>query len=257
MPKVAPKDEEVKSADVVEETLATSPKGEVATAVKPDQTVAAISGDFDASDVNYPYLKLYSGQGTYASEIDGKVGDMIISSPLLTSVVANSENPLECIVLSLNKSYRERMAYDANMIPRAFQTRDEYLAEGFTDRDIDNVASMILLIKRPETVVKNSSDSALDIFFQQEFMGSKWCMARCIANGNQYNTIGKPLYTFAMMASDPALALRPFRVKIGCTVEVSKTTGAKYGKFRVNINPNKIDGQVEALQESSMGEFLK
>ena len=35
MPKVAPKDEEVKPADVVEETLATPQKGEVATAVKP------------------------------------------------------------------------------------------------------------------------------------------------------------------------------------------------------------------------------
>lgn len=225
----------------------------------PRQELASINnyqsfeGETDASDIQIPYLKLWQASSEEA-KLDNPVGSL--GAFLLNGlVVAERNNPLECIVLKAKKCYREFIPFNERqpgVFAKTWNTKEEYEAEGFTKEQVNRALAMWLLIKKPEGIKDASTtQDDLDALFTIDFMGDQWTLARYTPEGNQYTGVGAPFIQFMILKGAKTGSLA-YRVQIGAQRAVSRDGKHSYAKAYLKFKPHPVEGQVEAIQEMGL-----
>jgi len=126
--------------------------------------IGAVTGDISQNDVIMPRLFIAYGVGQLAEFFNP--GDLILNKE---HQIAAKEQPLECVVLSCNKYYKENKAYDPNdrELPRVLPSEKAVRDAGFTTiwsdhpekprarirPDYQPASTMTLLLKKPEDLV--------------------------------------------------------------------------------------------------------
>lgn len=213
----------------------------------------SFEGETDASDIQIPYLKLWQASCDEAKleEPIGSLGAFLLNG----LVVAERNNPLECIVLKARKFFREYIPYNERqpgVYAKTWNTKEEYEAEGFDKSQVNRALAMWLLVKKPQGIKDASTtEDDLDALFTIDFMGDQWTLARYTPEGNQYTGVGAPFIQF-MMLKGSKLGSLPFRVQIGAQRAVSRDGKNSYAKAFLKFKPHPVEGQVEAIQEMGL-----
>lgn len=127
-----------------------------------NESSGAVEGEFDASDVRFPYLRIVAGSGRLSEMFQSSsviLGDDVLLPP------PNPQNPdpshmFRFVPLHIKKSYRENLSkdeMDAGQLPRTVDTLQEVTNYGGTIQWIDNVkpswapmATIQMLVEAPE-----------------------------------------------------------------------------------------------------------
>lgn len=216
-------------------------------------TYQSFEGETDASDIQIPYLKLWQASSEEA-KLDTPVGSL--GAFLLNGlVVAERNNPLECIVLKAKKFFREHIPFNERqpgVFAKSWNTKEEYEAEGYDKSQVNRALAMWLLIKKPEGIKDASTtEDDLDALFTIDFMGAQWTLARYTPEGNQYTGVGAPFIQFMMLKGAKTGSLA-YRVQIGAQRAVSRDGKNSYAKAFLKFKPHPVEGQVEAIQEMGL-----
>jgi hypothetical protein len=176
-----------KKKDTKEETPATT---EVATTGGGDITSYNGPGGsgWDVQDIRIPYLSLVQKSGNLSNEFSP--GSFVFNKEL---VVADGKEPVEITVLRADKYFVEDIDYDPDIRPKRFNTREEFLAEGYSlsyeaEMRVKEAAELVALIPVEEQhAVFTSGDG-------QGYVRAAW-----ICQSSAFGTVGRTVAT-AMMA---------------------------------------------------------
>jgi len=110
--------------------------------------VGGFHGEFDTSDMRRPYLSICGPSSATFKEDPTLLGQYI-----LNKTVPLGET-IRCVFFAASKRYVEDLPYDpdAKNFPKSFNTRAEYVAAGFSDSQMKDVADLDLLIEVPGDV---------------------------------------------------------------------------------------------------------
>ena len=178
--KKAPEKEETETTE-----LATSPNAELHAYNGPG------GSGWDVEDIRIPYFSLVQKTGTLSNDFDP--GGFVFNKEIL---VGDGKEPLEITVLRADKYFVEDCEFDPEIRPKRFNTRDEFLAEGFSleyeaERRVKEAAELVVLIPvdvEHATLTKGEGKKA------EGFVRALW-----IVQSSAFKTVGRTVAT-AMMA---------------------------------------------------------
>lgn len=211
-------------------------------------------GETDASDIQIPYLKLWQASSEEAKQEQpiGSIGAFLLNG----LVVAERNNPMECIVLKAKKYFREAIPYNERqpgVYAKSWDTREEYEAAGFDKSQVNRALAMWLLVKKPVGIKDESTtEDDLDALFTIDFMGDQWTLARYTPEGNQYTGVGAPFIQFMMLRGNKGGGPLSYRVLIGAQRAMSRDGKNSYAKAYLKFKPHPIEGQLEAIKEMGL-----
>ena len=189
MAKKSFKKEEVKTAEVTEESAVVAQEETQTTAISTLRT-GEITGDIDRSDISFPRLNVVQGIGNL-SEIFAK-GDIVYNKEVLLYSQAENDNPLEVTVLSFKKYYMESIPYDPDIFPEIYNTRKEVIAAGLSPDwvgkikpEVTKCADLMVVIKRPERADK--------LLFPFEYKGERYTLAMWTVSSTAYSKVATPV----------------------------------------------------------------
>ena len=118
-------------------------------------SLGQVEGSVDRGDLIIPRLSIVHGVGPLSEVFDA--GDLVLNRDTL---LVAKEEPISLTVLSIKKTYEERLAYDANgPRPKAWDSREELVADGLHTEWKNNepppvreVAAILCLIEKPEGI---------------------------------------------------------------------------------------------------------
>lgn len=162
-----------------------------------------IEGDWDASDVKFPAVKIVQGSGELSQRYNmGSVilGDEeLLPSPDLK--MPRPEHVFRFVPVVLTKQFRENLSKeeaDSGAMPRIVNSLAEVEALGGTTQWINDVkpswspsARILLLVERPENLPGSGSDHP---GFALEIGGKLYAPAVYYASGSSYTSLAKTLF---------------------------------------------------------------
>jgi hypothetical protein len=176
-----------KKKDTKEETPATT---EVAPAGGGDITSYNGPGGsgWDVQDIRIPYLSLVQKSGNLSNEFSP--GSFVFNKEL---VVADGKEPIEITILRADKYFVEDIDYDPDIRPKRFNTREEFLAEGYSlnyeaEMKVKEAAELVVLLPVDEQHAVFTTESG------QGYVRAAW-----ICQSSAFGTVGRTVAT-AMMA---------------------------------------------------------
>jgi len=185
-----------------------------------DLAVAAGShaqGDFNASDIIMPELRLAQGAGAWGDWAKGK---LIIDNEY------EIEKPATVTVLSYKKSYVEYVPFGSDDTSRFFETEAELLEAGLSLKWVDNQRPSANALMDTMICVHGGAE-ADPIEFPYEFEGNRYLFCAWRIKGTSYATAAKPIVT-----ADATFLKNNIRGG-SFTMEPKKVDGAK-GSYWVN-----------------------
>lgn len=242
------------SDEALELTACECPDSEEKQELANVDSYSAFEGETDASDIQIPYLKLWQSSSEEAKQENpiGSLGAFLLNG----LVVAERNNPLECIVLKAKKYFREAIPYNERqpgVFPQSWNTKEEYEAAGFDKSQVNRALAMWLLVKKPVGIKDASTtEDDLDALFTIDFMGDQWTLARYTPEGNQYTGVGAPFIQFMMLRGHGRGGCLPYRVQIGAQRAVSRDGKNSYAKAFLKFKPHPVENQLEAIAEMGL-----
>ena len=116
-----------KPSAVKEEEIETT----TAVAVTEKAAISAYNGPggsgWDVEDIRIPYFSLVQKTGTLSNEFDP--GGFVFNKELW---IGDGKEPVQITVLRADKYFVEDCEFDPEIRPKRFNTREEFLAEGFS-----------------------------------------------------------------------------------------------------------------------------
>lgn len=143
---------------------------------------------WDVADIRIPYLSLVQKSGNLSNEF--APGSFVFNKEL---VVADGKEPIELTVLRADKYFVEDIDYDPDIRPKRFNTREEFLAEGYS---LDYNAEMKVK-EAAELVVLVPVEKEHAVFTDKDDTG--YVRAAWICQSSAFGTVGRTVAT-AMMA---------------------------------------------------------
>ena len=146
---------------------------------------------WDIEDIRIPYFSLVQKTGMLGNEFDP--GGFVFNKELC---VGDGKEPIEITVLRADKYFVEDCEFDPEIRPKRFNTREEFLAEGFSlefeaERRVKEAAELVVLIP----VDKEHAT----LFFGTGKKEVGFVRALWIVQSSAFNTVGRTVAT-AMLA---------------------------------------------------------
>jgi hypothetical protein len=142
---------------------------------------------WDVQDIRIPYLSLVQKTGTLSNEFTP--GSFVFNKEF---VVADGKEPIEITVLRADKYFVEDIDFDPDIRPKRFNTRDEFLAEGYSleygaEMKVKEAAELVVL-------VPVATEHAVFSYEDDSFVRAAW-----ICQSSAFGTVGRTVAT-AMIA---------------------------------------------------------
>jgi hypothetical protein len=163
-----------------------------------DESGGAFEGEFDASDLKHPTLKIVQGSGPLSKKF--AVGSVILGEDLLLPVQADPKAAAPAfrfIPVHMLKQFRENLpegSYEQGIMPRVVHSMAEVESYGGTTLWIDGQkpswgasARCLLLVQRPE----NSDHPG----FAFEYDGALWAPAIYFCAGGSYKRFAAKIFS--------------------------------------------------------------
>lgn len=201
----------------VEESTAVAPAD-----VSSLMTVGAVTGSVSPRDLLIPRLSIVQSVG-HLSEVFTP-GDIVLNNEVrLMAYNKEKVSVLECLVLSIAKSYEERLPYSpTGPWPQKFKTLEEVLAAGLTldwvkgkpEPTAREVAETLILLKKPKDVECVS--------FSYTLGNAEYALAVWTLRSTAYSRAAKKIFSAA-------------------AIELHKT-GLESGKWTLSTSREQING---------------
>jgi hypothetical protein len=122
------------------------------------QGVGGFSGEFGTNDMRRPYLSICGPSSATFKDDPTLLGQFILNKTIPLGEV------IRVVFFHAAKRYVEDLPYDpdAKTIPKSFNSRAEYVAAGFSDSQMKDVADLDLLVEVPGDV--EGVDELADLF---------------------------------------------------------------------------------------------
>ncbi len=134
-------------------------------------------GEFDASDVNIPYLALVNKSGKLIDDFPNSLGNFIFDKSF------DLGKPISIIVAKVRKYFVESVDFDDDILPKRFETKAEAVESGL---DYYEQADLDLLVE-----VDADSDSDFASMAQFEHEEKAYILARySVKKGGYKATVG-------------------------------------------------------------------
>jgi len=156
--------------------------------------VGEVSGDVDRRDIMIPQLAIAQNVGPLSADFKG--GDIVINKEVVVAAVGQTVNTT---VMSIAKTYEERLPYDANgPRPKQFKTIVEVRAAGLTvdyaqgsrvPPGAREVATILLLVEKPTDLVSSA--------FPFKHKDKAYAVARWIVRSTAYSRAAKQILSRA------------------------------------------------------------
>lgn len=193
---------------------------------------AAGTLQIDPEDIDIPRINIVQKQ----SNIDGDVGAILLDK---THTLAQKDEPLEVVVVSARKGWREVIPYDDDEMPRIVWTKEQADAiADDSDYTMMEFADITLLIKKPEDCVDEEA-------FAFPIGENDYAMGRINVAKNAFRTTYKRIATFAAFNPNVPLCGRVWNYKSELMEK------GKYSWFNQSLSITKQEA------DSSVMEFLK
>ena len=187
------KDETVKDAPpVADEAVLADMEGDNLPVQASTMSLALgnVTGSVDSRDLIIPKLNIVQGVGPLSEVHTG--GDLVLNKETVLAPVNESVN---LTVLSIKKTYEERLPYDANgPRPEVYETIEEVVKQGHwiewrnkVAPPVREVATVLVLIEKPE-----GTDS---LGFSHEILGKEYALAIWILRGTGYARGAKKIFS--------------------------------------------------------------
>ena len=142
---------------------------------------------WETTDIRIPYLSLVQKTGSMADAFDK--GSFVFNKELQ---ISDGKEPVEITILRADKYFVEDIEFDPDIRPKKFNTRDEFLAEGFSldyeaEMKVKEAAELVVLLPVDEEYSTFSHD------------GGAFVRAAWICQSSAYATVGRTVAT-AMIA---------------------------------------------------------
>lgn len=193
--KITPKDETTELAEVAQEVLGDVEGGEElvrASDVASFLQIGNVSGDIDRRDIIIPQMAIAQNVGPLSRDFKG--GDIVLNKE---TCVASVGVPVNLTVLSIAKTYEERLPYDPNgPKPKQFRTLADVKAAGLSVEyapgsrvppGAREVATMLVLMEKPDDLVSSA--------FPFEHQAKKYAVARWIVRSTAYTRAAKQVFS--------------------------------------------------------------
>jgi hypothetical protein len=147
-------------------------------------TIPTGPSHFDVEDIDIPRLNIVQKM----SSIEGPTGSIVLNKE---HVLAEPENPLNVVIVSAQKGWREDIPFDEDKMPRMAWTK-----EAAQNIELDSEYGMIefaeitLLIAQPEGATNDEA-------FPFTLGGINYALGRMNVSKNAYRSTYKRLATFA------------------------------------------------------------
>lgn len=158
-----------------------------------DSPVGKGVGQFDASDLEMPLLKIAQGSDSpLINDLGFTDGDLVLAKE---SILWQPDcEPVELTVLRYQKMFQQQLDYDpgSDVFPKTYETKEEAAAGGlipFGGHEVGFVPIMdiTILIKQPEGVEGSA--------FTEEFEGVLFAQAMWQIRGTAYKAVARKIYT--------------------------------------------------------------
>jgi len=181
----------------------------------------------DAEDIDIPRINVTQKM----SQIDAPIGSIVVNK---TDVVAVADQPIEVIVVSAQKGWRQDVPFEEDIVPQIAWTKqraDEIALD--SEYALVEFAEITMLIKQPED---NTNDDA----FPFPIGDSNYALGRINVSKNAYRSTYKCLATFAAFNKGVPLSGRIW------TLKSSSMSKGKYSWFSpsLTITKNAPDAEV-------------
>lgn len=141
---------------------------------------------FDSEDIDIPRINIIQKM----SNIEGPNGAVIINK---THIIAEAETPVDVIVVTAQKGWREDIPFDNDQTPRIAMTKEAMERMSLdSDFGFTEFAEITLLIEQPEG---NTEDDA----FPFAIADKNYALGRINVSKNAYRSTFKRLATFAAL----------------------------------------------------------
>jgi hypothetical protein len=155
-------------------------------------SLGQVTGSIEQRDLIIPRLAIVQGVGELSEVFTP--GDLVLNRDTL---LVPKEEPLELTVLSIRKTYEERLPYDPNgPRPKTWATREEVVADGLHTEWVNNepppvreVGTILTLIKQPKDIESLS--------FNQEYDGERFGIAVWTVRNTAYSRAAKKVFSAA------------------------------------------------------------
>jgi hypothetical protein len=164
-----------------------------------------VSGSIDKTDLIIPRINIVQNVGPLSEGFDG--GDLVFNKEF---VLAHKEEPVYLTVLSIKKTYEEKLPYDPDgPKPLVYETIQEVLDAGLHVEWRNNeappvreVASVLVFIERPKDVKQ--------LAFSHSINGVDYALALWSLRGTAYTRGAKKIFSAAQieLAKDGLLSGR-------------------------------------------------
>jgi len=152
--------------------------------------LGSVSGSVDSRDIIIPKLNITQNVGPLSEEFEG--GDIVYSKE---TVLVSKEVPIFMTVLSIKKTYEDRLPYDPNgPRPKVYETIEEVIEAGLwvdwrgnEAPPVREVGTMLVLIEQP--------DGVDHLGFNHEIEGKTYALAMWVARGSAYTRGAKKVFS--------------------------------------------------------------
>lgn len=149
-----------------------------------------VGGSVDSRDLIIPRLNIVQNVGPLSEGFEG--GDIVFNKE---TVLAHKEEPVYLTVLSIKKTYEERLAYDpTGPRPVVYETLQEVLDAGLhidwrgnEAPPVREVAEVLTFIEKP--------DGVEDLGFSHEILGKEYALALWALRGTGYTRGAKKIFS--------------------------------------------------------------
>jgi hypothetical protein len=182
----------------------------------------------DAEDIDIPRINVIQKM----SQIDAPIGSIVVNK---TDVVALADQPVEVIVVSAQKGWRQDVPFEEDIVPLIAWTkqRAEEIALD-SEYELIEFAEITMLIKQPE-------DSTNEDAFPFPIGGSNYALGRINVSKNAYRSTYKCLATFAAFNKGVSLSGRIW------TLKSSSMSKGKYSWFSPSLTITKNEPNAEVI----------
>jgi hypothetical protein len=156
--------------------------------------LGSIAGSVDSRDLIIPRLNIVQNVGPLSQEFDG--GDLVFNKE---TVLATVEQPIYLTVLSVDKTYEERLPYDPNgPRPTVYKSIEEVVEAGHwvdwrnnQPPPVREVATILVLIEKPEGVD--------GLGFSHELLDKEYALALWTLRGTGYTRGAKKILSASQL----------------------------------------------------------
>jgi len=162
--------------------------------ISSQMAIGQVSGDLEKRDILIPRLSIVQRVGDLSAVFDG--GDLVLNKE---TVIGAVDTDIFLTVLSIAKSYEERLPFDPNgPRPRKFDTLAEVKAAGLsvdykpgTDAPptAREVANILVMLEKPKDLVSSA--------FPLEYKGKQYAVALWTCRSTAYTRAAKRVFSAA------------------------------------------------------------